>query len=67
MTGIILQAEDGSREFINVDVDTNNLDAVTKSWVLRGLQSLLLEGRSVVLNLKSCGASGRASYVEAVR
>ena len=38
-----------------------------KGWVLRGLQTLLAEGRVVDAVIKACGAAGRVLNLDAVR
>jgi hypothetical protein len=48
-------------------VDLNNSDQVTRSWVMKGLQTLLAEGRSNEIGLRACGATGRVLELEAAR
>jgi hypothetical protein len=67
LAGVVIEAANGSREFVNVDVEINKLDNATKSWVINGLQTLLAEGRSVQFNTVACGAAGRVQYLDAVR
>jgi hypothetical protein len=67
LSGFVIEGKDGTREFVNVTVDVEKLDAVTRSWVTRGLQILLVEGRSAEITVKACGAAGRVSMLDAVR
>jgi hypothetical protein len=67
LTGFVLEGKDGSRQFINVDVKLDNLDAATRSWVAHGLQTLLAEGRSVEAYMRLCGAAGRVEVLDALR
>lgn len=67
MTGIVLEEPDGSRGFVNIDVSLDKLDNATRSWVVKGLQTLLAEGRSVKLSVKLCGAAGRVMMIDAIR
>jgi hypothetical protein len=38
-----------------------------KSWVMRGLHTLLTEGRSVEVDVMACGASGRVMMLNAIQ
>jgi hypothetical protein len=67
ITGVVIEQSDGTREFVNVDVNLDNSDMVTRSWVMKGLQTLLAEGRSVHLDLRLCGAAGRVEMIDAIR
>jgi hypothetical protein len=67
LIGVVIEQPDGSREFINVEVDLDKTDNVTRSWVMKGLQSLLAEGRSVQIDVRLCGAAGRVKMIDAIR
>ena len=67
ITGVVVEQPDGTREFVNVDVDLSKSDMVTTSWVMKGLQTLLAEGRSVQIDLRLCGAAGRVEMIDAIR
>ncbi len=65
--GLVIEAPDGTRSFVNVDVSLDGADQVTRSWIMRGLQTLLVEGRSGQINYRACGAAGRVLELDAVR
>ncbi len=67
ITSVVIEQSDGSREFVNVGVKLDKSDAVTRSWVMKGLQTLLAEGRSVQIDLRLCGAARRVRMIDAVR
>jgi hypothetical protein len=67
ITGFIVETSDGSREFVNVSIKLDDLDNATRSWVVRGLQTLLAEGRSAEIYVRLCGAAGRVEMLDAVR
>jgi len=67
LTGFVLEEPDGSREFINVGVKLDILDAATRSWVASGLQTLLAEGRSAEAYIRLCGAAGRVEMLDALQ
>jgi len=66
-TGIVVEAPDGSREFVNADVELAGTDNATRGWVLRGLQTLLSEGRFAERYVRLCGAAGRVEVLDALR
>ena len=59
VTGFVIENADGSRDFVNVGLDPNDLNSNASGWILRGLQTLLAEGHVVDAVIKACGASGR--------
>jgi hypothetical protein len=67
LSGVVIEEADGSREYVNVGVELDKADAVTKSWMMRGLHTLLAEGRSVDADIVACGASGRMKMLNAIR
>jgi hypothetical protein len=67
LSGFVIEGPNGSREFINAIVDLDKTDATTKSWVMRGLHTLLTEGRSVEVDVMACGASGRVMMLNAIQ
>ena len=67
LTGIVIELPDGSRGFVNIDVKLEKLDNATRSWVMKGLQTLLAEGQSVQIDVKLCGAAGRVMMIDAIR
>jgi hypothetical protein len=67
LTGVVIEETDGSRDFVNVSVDLNDTDMVTRSWISRGLQTLLAEGRMAEFYVRLCGAAGRVEMLDAVR
>jgi hypothetical protein len=54
VAGLILERRDGSRDFINVDVDHTGLTLNASGWIIRGLETLLTQGRVVDVSVKSC-------------
>jgi hypothetical protein len=44
-----------SRDFINVDVDHTGLTLNASGRIIRGLETLLTQGRVVDVSVKSCG------------
>jgi hypothetical protein len=54
IAGLILELPDGSRHFINVDVDHTGLTLNASGWIIRGLETLLTQGRVVDVSVKSC-------------
>lgn len=54
LKGFILEGQDGSREFVNVEVKLDSLNAATRSWVPNGLQTLLAEGRLAEAYIRLC-------------
>jgi len=66
ITGAVLEFDDGTREYVNIHVDTEAMDRLTTGWVVQGLQKLLKKGRYVTLKLYRCGASGRVLSVDAI-
>jgi hypothetical protein len=54
VAGLILKLPDGSRDFINVDVDHTGLTLNTSGWIIRGLETLLTQGRVVDVSVKAC-------------
>ena len=67
LTGFVLEEPDGSREFINVEVKLDILDAATRSWIANGLHALLAEGRSAETYIRLCGAAGRVVVLDALQ
>jgi hypothetical protein len=65
LTGVVIEAPDGSRDFVNVSVSLNDTDMATRSWIYRGLQTLL--GRMAEMYVRLCGAAGRVEMLDAVR
>ena len=67
LNGVVIETSNGAREYVNVSIETDKMDAATKGWVTQGLHTLLAEGRSVEIGYWRCGASGRVSVLHAVR
>jgi hypothetical protein len=67
LSGVVIEESDGNREYVNVGFELDKVDAVTKSWMMRGLHTLLAEGRSVEADIMACGASGRMKMLNAIR
>jgi hypothetical protein len=67
LSGFVIEISDGSREFVNVDAPSENLNNVTRGWVSKGLGSLLAEQRSAEIFVKLCGAAGRVQVLDAAR
>ena len=65
MTGFVLEMKSGAREFVNADIPAE-LDQITRGIVLTGLQTLLREGRLVIVGVKACGAAGRVQFLDRV-
>jgi hypothetical protein len=66
VSGFVIENPDGSRDFVNVGVDTKNLSMNASGWIVRGLQTLLAEGRVVDAIVKQCGAAGHILDLDAV-
>jgi hypothetical protein len=66
LTGIVLEAPDGTREFINVSVP-DDLNMALRGNVFRGLQALTRTGRKVSGRAFACGAAGRVQNLDAIR
>ncbi len=66
VAGFIVELPDGSRDFINVDVDHTGLTLNASGWIIRGLETLLTQGRLVDVTVKSCSV-GYITNLEAVR
>ena len=47
VAGFILELSDGSRDFINVDVDFTGLTLRASGWIIRGLERMLTHGNVV--------------------
>jgi hypothetical protein len=67
VTGVTLEEADGARHYANVAVEVDSMNMATKSWVIRGLQTLLKEGSRVSLGVKLCDNAGRFVMVDSVR
>lgn len=67
VSGIVVEEPDGSRSFVNVEVHLDASDQATRTWVMKGLQTLLAEGRSSQISYRACGAAGRVLELDAVR
>jgi hypothetical protein len=67
VAGFILELPDGSRDFINVDVDHTGLTLTASGWIIRGLQTLLTQGHVVDVTVKSCSVGGYIVNLDAVR
>lgn len=68
-SSIVLQGEDGSRQLINIDTSKVSLDympMVDIGWITQGLQTLLAEGRQVVIGVDVCGAAGRVVMLDSI-
>lgn len=66
-TGILVEAEDGERTFINIDINTEKLGLFITRWIVPGLQRITREGNKVSLTVMACGAAGRFFYLDAIR
>jgi hypothetical protein len=66
ITGFVIEAQNGSRTFVNVDIP-DRLDMVTLDYVTHGLQTLLLEGRYAHVGVRACGVSGGVLSLESVK
>jgi hypothetical protein len=67
LIGIVIEGDNGSREYVNVSVNFDKADMVTTSLVMNGLHTLLAEGRFVVIDVRFCGAAGRVQMIDGVR
>jgi hypothetical protein len=67
VAGFVLELPDGSRDFINVDVDHTGLTLNASGWIIRGLQTLLAQGHVVDVTVKSCSVAGYTVSLDAVR
>jgi len=66
VTGFVLENTDGTREFVNVEV-SEDLSMAARRIVIRGLQRLVGEGRTVHGRVKLCGAAGRVEVLEEIK
>ena len=67
VAGFILELPDGSRDFINVDVDHTGLTLNASGWIIRGLQTLLTQDHVVDVTVKSsCSVAGYVVSLDAV-
>ena len=66
VAGFILELPDGSRDFINVDVDHTGLTLKASGWIIRGLQTLLTQDHVVDVNVKSCSTAGYVVNLDGV-
>jgi hypothetical protein len=66
VAGFILELPDGSRDFINVDVDLKGLSLNASGRIIGGLKTLLTQGHVVDITAKFC-ASGHIPNLDAVR
>jgi hypothetical protein len=66
VAGFILELPDGSRDFINVDVDHTGQTLNASGWIIRGLETLLTQGQVVDVTGKLC-AAGHIANLDAVR
>jgi len=67
LSGVVIEEPDGNRQYVNVGVELDKADNVTRSWMMRGLNTLLAEGRAVNADIMACGASGRMKMLNAIR
>jgi hypothetical protein len=67
VTSFVLEFADGSRDFINVDTHFKGLTLNASGWIIRGLQTLLVEGHVVDVVVKFCGVSGHIINLDIVR
>ena len=66
LTGIVVEAADGSKQFINVSVP-DDLDIALRGNVYHGLEVLTRTGRRVTGKAFACGAAGRVQHLDAIR
>lgn len=68
-SSIALQGDDGERALIIIDTSRVTLDympMVDIRWITHGLQTLLNEGRQVVIGVDVCGAAGRVVILDSI-
>jgi hypothetical protein len=66
LQGFTIEADDGSRDYINVDVP-KDLNMALLGNVTRGLQTLTRMGRQASGRTYRCGAAGRVLYLDELR
>jgi hypothetical protein len=66
LKGITVEHDDGTREFINVEIP-EGLNMALLGSVVDGLQRLSKVGRRARGRYFYCGAAGRVSYLDAIR
>ena len=66
LIGIVVEASDGTREFINVSIP-EDLNMALRGNVYRALQVLTRTGRRVSGRTFACGAAGRVQDLDAIR
>jgi hypothetical protein len=66
LTGIVIEANDGTREFFNIEIP-KSIDMALKGNVYVGLQRLTQIGRKANGRAFACGAAGRVQILDALK
>ena len=61
--GIVLESEDGSRRYMNVD-PVGFVNMVDSEWVTSGMHTLMHSNTHVLVSARACGAAGRVRAVQ---
>lgn len=65
---VTIEEADGSRSYVNIDTDdVQAVNMADRSWLLKGLQTMLRDGNRVTLGVWLCGAAGRVMMLHSVR
>ncbi len=64
LTGITLERPDGGRDFINLEYNPDQYDAMTNESTIKALQLLSRIGRVAHTRVYTCGASGRVMVLD---
>jgi hypothetical protein len=67
LQGFIIEMDDGSRIYINVEKIPSDIGLITLDAIVPGLQRMLKEGRIVQGTMRICGAAGHVRELESVR
>jgi hypothetical protein len=67
VSSFVLDLPNGSRAAINVETHLRGLTLTASGWIVRGLQTLLVEGQFIDVVAKFCGVSGHIIVLDTVR
>jgi len=67
ITGVTIEHRDGSRDFLNIDKLSDDVEMFDRRWIYDGLEKLLKVGRKVSLGVHRCGAAGRVLFINSIR
>jgi hypothetical protein len=67
LSGVVLEASDGARSIVNVDIEPGKLGMAAKGNLMHGLQLLTAVGRKASVAAYACGAAGRVFFLDAIK